>query len=110
MASMGPTALSGRRGHATSPQAAEDTPERSWKSSLAGTGGPSPKSAGISATKPAAATEIHRASQNHGLRGGAVNRLSPGTEPARPRAVGRATSLPVATADGIKRIIRPTRL
>ncbi len=94
---MGPTALSGRRRHATRPQAAKDTPERLWSTSSAGTGGPRPKSAGIWATKPAAAAEIHSASQNHGLCVGAVNRPSPWT---RARAAGRARSSPVATAEG----------
>ena len=105
--SMGPTALSGRRRHATRPQAAKDTPERSWSTSFAGTGGPRPNSAGICATKPAAATEIHSASQNHRLCVGAVNRPSPLT---RARAVGRARSSPAATAEGIKRNMRQSRL
>ena len=104
---MGPTALSGRRRHATRPHAAKDTPERLWITSFAGTGGPRSKSTGIWAANPAAAAEIHSASQNHGLRVGAVNRPSPWT---RARAGGRARSSPAATAEGIKRNMRRSRL
>src|SRR3954464_5462351 len=101
--SIGPTALSGRLRHAMRPHAANETPERLWNTSFAGTGGPRPISAGIWATKPAAAGAIHSTIQNHGLRVGAVSRPSPWI---RARAGGLATGSLGPRAQGIKRIIR----
>src|SRR3954470_10601586 len=100
--SMGPTALSGRRRQAISPHAAKDTPDRLWSTSFSGTGGPRSVSAGIWATKPAAAAEIHSTGQNHGLAVGAVTRPSRWKRPADPRAGGRATSSLAPTARDIE--------
>src|SRR4051794_32019400 len=99
--SMGPTALSGRRRHAMRPHATNDTPERLCSTASSGTGGPPAVSTGIWATTPAAPAAIHSASQNHGLRVGAVNRRSPSTR-------GRAVSSLAPTAKGIARVIGRT--
>ena len=77
----------------------ERTPESVWITLFTGTGGPRSKSTGISATKLAAAVAVHSATQNHGLRVGAVSRLSPWTRRARPDGRrDRALRLPMASS------------
>src|SRR4051812_25344182 len=82
-----------------SPHAAKDTPDRLWSTSSSGTGGPRSVSAGIWATRPAAAVATHSAGQSHRLRAAAVSRPSRWT---RARAGGRAISSLAPTAHVIK--------
>ena len=80
----GPLRLSGRRRHATRPNAANDPPTRRYTTSAPATGS-SPKMIGTSAPNSAATASVHIATQNPALRPGALKRRdasTPGWAPA----------------------------